>query len=240
MASYLLSLLPGLILPLIAGPVAAMMLVKFTKKNQRRALILFGPALILFTLASAVFMAYNYGDFFPGPGAVMCFLSPLVGVGTAVFLVRPALRARAEIGATARRWLLIGAMAIPMQQIATPFLGMGYSAVCDRIHAGQAGPIIAALAAYQRDQGNLPFPLEALVPNYIDALPTPACLAPLLALDAGNAQWKKFDLYPCLDPAVTLLTVPTVLDGDAVQRYNLSTGNWSVMDTFEGVCSFLK
>lgn len=239
-ALYLLSLLPGLILPLIAGPLAGVAFIALAKRNRPQSLIIFCLALSLLTVAASIFMAYNYGNFFPGPGAVLCVLSPLVGGGTFIFLRRAARRARIENDTSTRRRLLIGALLIPFLQIATPFLGMGYSAVCDRIHAVQSRPIVAALDAYQHDQGSYPESLDSLVPNYIAALPTPSCFAPLRALGLSDAEKKKFDLLQCFDPAVTLLTAPNVLNGNAVQRYNLSTGNWSVMDTFEGLCSFLK
>ena len=49
----------------------------------------------------------------------------------------------------------------------------------------------------------------------------------------------EFKVHKCPEETVTLLIVPSVLF-DLIQRYNLTTGNWSRTSLLDGTCTFVR
>lgn len=220
-----------LIISVAAVPVFIFLIWKYPVRWTVALLI----GLTLESILVAFYTVYAFGGAF-GPGIVLFCLSPLIMFVAFLILLgarQPFLRAYPTDKIRQRVYLLGGLFVIGLQ--ASPMLGnFAIDATCFTLTQQRAGPMITALETYRQDQGHYPEDLALLTPTYLPALPTPACS--WLSENQGLA--KGFALEQCQDD-VWLLTVSSV-GRSSIQRYNLSTGNWSSISFLDGACNFLR
>lgn len=108
-----------LLLPLISGPVAAVVYMAVVRREGRWRQPVFWLSLLVADLAVCLVMAVTLGDFI-GPGALACALTPVAAVVTlALGLVSKRWMYR-TMGEDKRRWTwyLVGIGAIALLQLA--------------------------------------------------------------------------------------------------------------------------
>ncbi len=211
--------------------------------------------LILIILETAVTVSLLYGGGFFGAG-VLCVAVPVAACSLIVLIgARAAFFRSVGEDKSRRRWYLVGIFLIPFLLLAPlleEFLIIG---VCGAWNRQVGDAIIRALDAYKQDRRTYPEDLEALVPTYIPALPSPRCFAPYqwlrgsdsdqepydIVMGSMGSMWTdaRFELHECPKERVTLLIVPSALF-DFIQRYNLMTGNWSRTSLLDGTCTFVR
>jgi hypothetical protein len=142
-----------------------------------------------------------------------------------------------------RRWFQCGMLLLPALQLCAPLIGFGYARSCDLLNRRAAQPIIAALERYHQDHDRYPMlagrhqsDLGFLVPQYLDAIPSRACKAPLERTGRRFSD-DDWSLYFCTNSPgqETLLLVP-VIGTDSQQIYNPETKWWSRGNAFDGYC----
>jgi hypothetical protein len=231
--------IPLLIL-LLTGPLAAIAYVTLVRRNQRHWLIVCIVGLVLVTAAEGVFIAHTFGGFFPDIGCVTALLTPVVAVFTFLVFRKRAreVRQRAGISGLQARWLMIGAILLPVLQLSAPAVSFAYARTCDRLDREAAPPIISALQAYQTDTGSYPSNLKILIPQYLASIPPSACAMPFFNLINTNQPVRAvWSVYHCTNSPnrETYLTIP-IIGSDSLQIYNLKTANWAVGSSFDGFC----
>lgn len=181
-------------------------------------------------------MTYLTIDYFGGafgPGVLMLCIAPPFGILGLLIHFRLSRRYRSEENVLAPIWwrsLLLAVFVVTVFMAPLP----GYYAVtslCNGLHARAAEPLVQALDDYREAQGNYPGTVEALVPEYIEAIPTPFCFGLF-----PQAQYQSYTLERCPEPILWL----DVVQRGFPQRLNLETGEWSTISFLDGVCSFLE
>lgn len=169
-----------------------------------------------------------------GPGTLFCCLPGLVVPLSliTILLARPRFWRAFPDDRGRRRLFLAGGALIVLLQLLPAVGSQAIRWTCSVLSAGTASRIAEAAQAYQHDHGDYPEDLQALVPNYLPAVPAPACA--WLSGREGNA----FDIASC-GTGPTLIVSPSV-DGGGIERFNLETGNWSSISFLDGACSFLR
>ncbi|MBN1964022.1 MAG: hypothetical protein JW910_05215 [Anaerolineae bacterium] len=201
---------------------------------RRRATRYATMLLVLFVLWGGVlafFTVYTFGGAF-GLGMLLLCFSPVSALVVTVGFVAWRKKSLAAFGPDPRlrRLYRIGALVLFMGQL-TPFAGVyGFGEGCDSLNYRIAGPIAEAMQAYADDFGAYPDVLEALVPGYLDSLPSPVCFLP-------GDHAARYTVETCRTGEM-LITWPG-LTGVSIERINLATGNWGGISFLDGACSFL-
>jgi hypothetical protein len=221
---------------------------------RRRRLPLARALLAVVALASvamALNLTYGIGVGIFG-GAFSCLVLPAVGMSLIAAIATRASTWRLARGDPARRRLyLVGAVLIPLLQLA-PLPGeITIVAACDALNRSEGDAIVRALHTYRQDHDAYPDTLQALVPGYLLDLPTPHCIAPfgwfhkqdvydwMPGSDILSTGSTQFELERCTRERATLLTLPSIRF-EFIQRHNLDTGSWSRVSFLDGVCSYLN
>jgi hypothetical protein len=246
-----------LVIPLfilfITGPVAAHIFVALFEKGQRRGLGLFWLGLSVITFLLGLFIAYTFGDFFPGPGCFISVFTPLMVIFTLLFVRFRAKRVYQALGndKVRRRWFNAGTLLIPFLQLAAPVISFGYIQTCNVMNRQVAKPLIVALEQYKTDTGSyLPADnldrsyqrdLQFLAPDYLPTIPPRACgISFFNSPDSGSQVGDDWSLYNCTaDPSSNVLLMVPTIGSDSEQIYNLTTGYWSGRNSFDGYCNYL-
>jgi hypothetical protein len=114
----------ALLYPLITGPLAAWLLYWAAKSEQPWYMTLYWPSLVVLHGAGFFLLRGTLGDVGVGPGFVSCWITPVIGVSSALVL-RIASRwfeETTKLGMIRRRRLTVGVFMIPVLQIITLFL----------------------------------------------------------------------------------------------------------------------
>jgi hypothetical protein len=113
----------ALIYPVVTGPLAVYLLL-LSLRGDRRHLVLYWAGLLGLHVAGFFLLTATLGDFLPGPGAVSCFLTPLIGTltGLGLAIASRRLRESAEADSRRSRVLLVGAIVLPLLQFIVVFL----------------------------------------------------------------------------------------------------------------------
>ena len=114
-------LILDILVPIISGPVAALLYIRIMKNNQPNQQALFWLGYIGWQIIVFFLMAYTLGDLSPGPGFVSCWLTPITGVLSFIILWRAEDEVRQETGGdlAVRRNYQFGLFLIPIMQIVT-------------------------------------------------------------------------------------------------------------------------
>lgn len=238
-------LLIPLLLVIFTGPVAASIFIGLLKRDNRLAQLIFWLVLVAATIVLGLFIAYTFSNFLPGPGCFVTFFTPPSVIIIFLLFRHQAKRFYQIINNDQRRrhWFLVATILIPLLQLSTPVIGFGFSWQCNALNRQIAQPIIAALETYKNKNGQYPIlpgpyhsDLQILVPQYLSAIPSRACVLPFPISDPYGAD-DNWDLYFCNNSPGqdTLLLVP-IIGSDSQQIYNLKTDRWSAGNEFDGYC----
>jgi len=219
-----------IVLGLAAGPIYGY----FLLKDQNPWNILLLVVLFALGLGLSFYIFFSTGTFFVA--GVTCLLIPLALIVLLFMLFwRKRYQERLENDQAFRRGYWIGTILIPLI-IVLPFFELFWIRIaCFELNQQSAAPIIAAMEAYNQDQGDYPTELDALVPDYLGTIPAGRC-APISRSEMSKPH---FDISTCTLGDVIILSVP-IGSGERIQRYNLESGIWSRASFLDGACSYLK
>jgi len=241
-SSALFALMAFLII-FIIGAIPALIFLFLLWKRYLGLTKVFLLILIALSAAASVHLTYGLGAGFFG-GGFSCLTIPIAGSSLIVLILAGArfLRPSKE-DKSRRRLYLMGVLLIPFLLFA-PLLGeLLIIGTCDALNRQTGNTIVRALDAYKQDHGAYPEDLDALVPTYISALPSARCFTPYQWFHGSDstdlATKAESSLHKCPREEVTLLVIPSV-EFDFIQRYNLTTGNWSRVSFLDGKCSHLR
>jgi hypothetical protein len=113
----------ALLYPLITGPLAAWLLYKAVKSEHPWYMTLYWPTLLVLHGAGFFLLHRILGDVSVGPGFISCWITPIIGVSSALGL-RFAARKFDEttmVKKIRRRRLNVGVFLIPALQVITLF-----------------------------------------------------------------------------------------------------------------------
>ena len=243
MASYVLPIL----IVFVIGAVPALIFILLLWKRYLRLMAVFLLILIISGAAAAVYLLYGGGFFGVG---LLCLTIPVAASSLIVLIgARAAFFRSSKEDKSRRRLYVMGIFLTPLVLLAPLLEESLITYACDALNRQRGNTIVPALEVYKQDHRTYPADLETLVPTYTSALPSPRCFAPYQWFGGSEAyqrfHWSslwtggEFRLHECPNERVTLLIVPSVLF-DFIQRYNLTTGNWSRTSLLDGTCTFVR
>jgi len=206
--------------------------------------------LVLIIPGAAASVSLLYGGGFFGVG-LSCLTVPVAASSLIVLIgARATFFRQSKEDKLRRRLYLMGIFLIPLVLLAPLLEEFLIVYTCDALNRQRGNTIARALDAYKQDRRTYPEDLDALVPTYISALPSARCFTPYQWFGGSgpyelfhgmSSLWTdgEFRLHKCPREGVTLLIVPSVLF-DFIQRYNLTTGNWSRTSLLDGTCTFVR
>jgi type II secretory pathway pseudopilin PulG len=229
-------------LPLFTGPVAAFVSMSLIARDQYKALTALWVALGIIAIPYGIYIAYSFGDFFPGPGCLISVLIPITALTS--FLV---IRFRSKGGITdvpLRKRLTFAALAIiPITQCGAPVIGSGYARLCEDRNREAAKVIIEAVESYKKDSGEYPTlqnfqsNLDFLVPRYLKSIPARPCALPNTpSPDSYLNLGDDWSLHYCGNSNKHLLLLVPIIGSDTQQTYDFITARWSMANALDGYC----
>ncbi len=228
------------LLSLVMGAIPALIFIFLLRKRLLGLAKGFLLILVVLSAAGAVNLTYGMGAGFFG-GFLSCLVIPAAAVSLVLLI---AARRYLAYSPDEPRYRLhvAGAILIPLLVFA-PMLGeLAIIGACNAWTRDVGNTIVEALEAYRQDHGAYPPGLEALVSDYMAAIPSAHCFAPyqwFQGADFSAVDKAQFTLRECPDGEATLLTVSS-LELDFILRHNLTTGRWSRVSFLDGQCSHLR
>jgi hypothetical protein len=121
----------ALVYPLITGPLAAWLLYQAVKSEQPWYMALYWPSLVLLHGTGFFLLRRILGDVGVGPGFVSCWITPIIGISSALGLRFASRRfdETTRVDLIRRRRLTVGIFMIPVLQVITLFLMVLYAPV---------------------------------------------------------------------------------------------------------------
>jgi hypothetical protein len=237
-ADLLLFLIAG-----VAPALIALTIIFLLRKRYLRLVVVFLSLLLAWGIAASVYIFFGIGTFMLG-GALSCLTIPAAAIALIVFVGGRASFFRSfEEDELRRRLYLASCLLVPFLLLIPCFGPIIITFGCFELNQLTGNTIVVALEAYRQDRGTYPEELEALVPEYLPAIPSAQCLpfppSPWSRPEVlSSGQEPGFALQRCYT-GETLLTVP-IATGEWIQRCNLATGNWSRASFLDGACSHLR
>lgn len=223
----------SLILPVIFFAVNLSLLPIFILLIRRSPLwasYLFLLAIIAESVLVAVYTLLTFGGAF-GSGILLFCASALIVPVIFVAGIIMGMRLFPQLDSTRRAAYSIGGILILLAQT-SPILGnYGIGGYCDGKAKDYGNEIVGAIRQYQKDTGAYPTEIEDLVPGYLPAAPTYACLSSLgLQYDALTA---KYEIKQCQGkPSLATQSA----DGSRDVWYDFERGAWLSMSFFDSGC----
>lgn len=216
-------LIPYLLLPLLGIAFASVYRVRYYRATPPLRNPFFWLLMGGWAITTILVTVHNFSQAF-GPGVLM---PPLIVVAAAtgtLILLLPFRQGRLPLLHVA----LVGAALI------APLAGLaGYAGTCNTLNYRAGDSIAAALNAYQDTEGDYPARLDALLPDYMAAIPSVRCFAPFQPTRPPG-RTADYWLIDCGDRV--LLSTSTLLGvGDSVRPLDEAT--WRAPSFLDGACS---
>lgn len=228
-----------ILIPLIVGIGVSLLFMFLLENRYPRGIAAMTPLLFVWAVFGSVALVYGFGAGIFGP-SLSCLPIAAAAIALLVFIFEGFRSLRRFGGDThLRQWLLVDVFLIPLLLIAPVVGKFAITSIYDAENRVIAGSIIDALATYQTDHGDYPEDLGVLVPDALPEIPTGRGFGAFAWFHEGDdyAHYAEFDLVVCDD--VTLVTISS-LKLDFIQRYNVTTEQWSRASFLDGVCDYLR
>lgn len=212
-----------LLLPLLGIAFAVFYRVRYYRATPPLRNPFFWLLMAAWIITTALVTVYNFSYAF-GPGVLIMPLIIVAATTGTLILLLPFRQGRLPLLHVA----LVGAALI------APLAGLiGYSRTCNTLNYRTGNTIAAALNAYRDTDGDYPPTLDALLPDYLEAIPGVQCFAPFLPTHRPEHD-HDYWLIDCGDRV--LLSTSTLLGvGDSARA--LDADRWRAPSFLDGICS---
>lgn len=213
----------GWVIIFVVNVIAMFVYVYLVWGSSLEVLIVFLLASLIGSLLTALYAGYVLWPI----GLCLTCLSPitmLLSIGILIANRRKIIK-DLQFGHLSHKIYTVCGLFIALLQL-SPIIGFfSVSEVCSGVARTKAEPVISALDEYHRDHSEYPEDIDALVPNYLHELPPAVC-------------GRSFYLEQC--PSGTAVLAIYTPNGPGIYRYNIETGNWSIIDPLDfNVCDLL-